>query len=380
MTKVIIIGSGLAGYICARDVRQENPDIDMQMICSDQGYFYSKPLLSTALQQQKQPDELITHDANEMAERYQMDITTDTAVKSIDCKNKQVITANTSYAYDKLIIATGAIPRTLNHTWESIDGVQHINHLEDYRVFRSQLKPQQMVSIVGSGLVGVEYANDLLLSGYSVRMFSIVPWPLYGLVSKEIALSHLSSLKDKGLEWIETSAITSIESNNNDLIVSTHETNSYASQQVLLATGFVPNITLAKEAGLTCRQGIVTNQYAQTSDSDIFALGDCAEPPNGSEFYISAIRKSAYAIARNLQTATCPIQSKLTPIVIKSPIQPTVVCFKNNQRQGQWQSSGQTPNIVSELMNDKGELVGFSLSGSAIEHKAQQLRKLDGEL
>lgn len=375
---VIIIGSGLAGYIAAKEIRDNHPDLSLQLICQDKGDFYSKPLLSTSIYQNKQPSDLITHTAKEMEKRYRMTMTTETKVEAIDPLSKTIQTQDKTYQYDKLVIATGALPRKLNQHWETLDGVQHINHLDDYQSFRERLQPRQSVAIVGSGLVGIEYANDLLLTDHSVEMFSLLPYPLYGLVPEAIGNALLDILKQQSMKWIQTDGIKTVAKSDN-ISISTEESITTKHDQVLLAVGFSPNITLAKTAQLTCDQGIVTNKFAQTSNEHIFALGDCAQSPKGVEFYISAIRKAAYAIARNLTEVATPIQSKLTPIVIKSPLYPIVVCFKDNQRVGQWHIEGEDNNLISKLIDQSGKKIGFALSGESTKHKQDLLQWLDSE-
>ncbi|MBF13157.1 MAG: hypothetical protein CMF46_02200 [Legionellales bacterium] len=377
MMHVLIIGSGLAGYITAKEIGAANPDVSIDMICQDQGDFYSKPLLSTSLHQNKQPDDLITHTAREMAERYQMTIHAQEKVESIIPEKQRVKTNRAEHRYDRLVLATGAIPRTINDQWETIQGVSHINHLDDYRTFRHRLKQKQSVTIIGSGLVGVEYANDLLLSQHSVNMISLLPYPLYGLVPEAIGLAMLDNLMSKSLNWIQTAGVSDIQSKH-AICVTTQENQTIQSDQVLLATGFIPNTTLAKSAQLNCDQGILTNQFSQTNHPNIFAVGDCAQSPNGIEFYISAIRKSAYAIARNLNTVNTPIQSKLTPIVIKSPLYPVVVCFKNNQRVGTWEVDGDDSNFTGRLFDQSGQRIGFALSGDHTTERQTLITWLDG--
>jgi rubredoxin-NAD+ reductase len=162
---VVIIGSGLAGYTVAREFRKLDGEAPLVMLSSDHGGFYSKPMLSNAFAQKKDTDALLGKGAVQMAEELNLDIRAHAKVTSIDVTQKQVVVNGETVPYSKLVLAMGADPIRLPLQGDGADGVLSVNDHGDYRRFREAIEGKKNIAILGAGLIGCEFANDLAGAG-----------------------------------------------------------------------------------------------------------------------------------------------------------------------------------------------------------------------
>jgi len=175
---IVIVGSGIAGYGIAREVRKHNPEQPVVIITCDGGESYYKPLLSNALSENKHADDLVLHDHQHMANELNATVMTHTTVQSIDREAKTLTTNTETLKYHKLVLALGADPITLPLQGSATDRVLSVNDLDDFRRFSQALTPSATVLLIGGGLIGCEFANDLAVSGHPVHVVDIADAPL----------------------------------------------------------------------------------------------------------------------------------------------------------------------------------------------------------
>ncbi|MEW8222786.1 MAG: FAD-dependent oxidoreductase, partial [Candidatus Thiodiazotropha taylori] len=139
MEKILILGSGLAGYSLAREIRAIDESIELRMITADAGDFYSKPMLSNGLAQGKQSQDLINATAETMSERLKMSIDSNCRVTAIDTERQRVVTDQGERSYTSLVLALGAQPIIPAMRGDAVQHRITINSLYDYHRFRQQL-------------------------------------------------------------------------------------------------------------------------------------------------------------------------------------------------------------------------------------------------
>ncbi len=154
--------------------------MSLAIITADSGRYYSKPQLSTALTQGKTPPDLITASAEEMAQQLKADILTDTIAVDIDT-NHQIITGldGSRFPYSKLILACGADTLKAPLKGNAAADVLSINHLYHYSEFRALIQNKKTIAILGMGLIGCEFANDLSNAGYDVHLIAPLSPPRF---------------------------------------------------------------------------------------------------------------------------------------------------------------------------------------------------------
>ena len=169
MHPIIIVGSGLAGYTVARELRKLDKNSALVIVSADDGRFYSKPMLSNALASGKSADSLALSDATQMQNQLNAVIHTHTRVSAIDSVAHRITMNGVSLPYSKLVLALGADPIRPQLEGDAVEAVFSVNDLADYARFRVALAAAKRVAIIGGGLIGCEFANDLQASANGLR-------------------------------------------------------------------------------------------------------------------------------------------------------------------------------------------------------------------
>ena len=368
---LIIIGSGLAAYTLAKEWRKINHQDTLCIITESNGAFYSKPMLSTALANSKTPEDLLLHTSDQMADTLNATIITQQVVDRIDPKNHCVYIGDKPYIYKQCVLATGASPIIPAWTGTGCKKVHHINQWEDYQRFREILSSAKKITIIGSGLVGCEFAHDLSNSELTIHVISTDDYPLKQLVPKPLGQALQKALENRGIIWHLNSTVQSIDESNQQL--HTHfsnqgQTSNLASDLVISAVGLCANTKLASCSNISChRSGILVDRYGRSSQSDIFALGDCASIDGFTGKYVAPILFSARAIAQTLNQKPTPIDFPVMPIVVKTP-DCSIACTSGEESHGQWQIEGSSPNFKA-CYYENGQLIKFALSGDCTKER-----------
>lgn len=338
----VILGSGVAGWQVAAQLRAYDPKRTIHLLTADQGVPYRKPALSTALRQGQAPEALIDGSAEMQAEKYQVQLYTNTRVMALKAKEKRLMTAKGAVPYGQLVLALGAQQRRLAVAGDAADSIIRINDLASYRLFRERLTSDQpadyQVLIVGSGLIGVELAEDLTAAGYSVMLVDRSAQPLSNLLPSELSLHFKQYLQEKGIEFLGETTLTVLHSHQDAYLAELSSGQQIKVNLVISALGLLPNIDLAKKAGLMVGRGIqVQSQDLRTSDAHIFALGDCAEVEGVVYQYIEPILRQAETIAASLCGQVLPFVAKPLQIRVKTSQLPLLIQLPHRQADGEWQ-------------------------------------------
>ncbi len=374
---VIIIGSGLAGYTLAREFRKLDATTPLILIAADAADFYSKPMLSNAVAKQKPPQALPTASAEKMAADLSAEIVPHTRVTQIDPEQQSLVTdTGTTYRYSKLILATGSQAIRLPLQGDAVEQIHTANDLQSYAAFHAAIQGKQSVAIIGAGLIGCEFANDLRQGGYEVHVIDIAAWPL-GRLLPEVAGDYLKqALADVGVNWWLDCQTTAVQQNGDQVVLQLNTDNSLQVDTVLFAVGLQANTVLAEQAGLQCQRAIVVDRFLQTSATNIYALGDCAEVDGHFLPFVMPLMNAARALAKTLAGEKTAVQYPAMPVVVKTPDCPTVVAPARAGIEGEWQVTADSNGVRACYHDHQGKLAGFALLGDAVSEKQQLAREL----
>jgi len=374
MKPIIIIGAGMAGYTAARELRKLDKDVPLTVITADDGGFYSKPMLSNAFAQKKLPAQLITQNATQLAAQIGATILTATRVEGIDIAGKTLSTSAGALEYDKLVLAVGAHPIRLPLEGDGAEQVMSVNHVEDYARFRQVLEMteagrQARVTILGAGLIGCEFADDLASGGHAVTLVDPNPLPLAALAAPALSEGLRAALVERGIVLHLGTTANRIDQAAGALKVSLANGGNIETDIVLSAVGLRPSLTLAQAAGLATGRGIVVDAYGRTSAPDIYALGDCAEYTEADGAtrimpYIAPLMNAARAIARTLTGTPTAIDLKPAPVIVKTPCYPLALVPPPQQAlaRGNWDAAIENNRTVCRFYDAQGVLAGFGIS------------------
>jgi rubredoxin-NAD+ reductase len=366
---VVIIGSGLGGYTVAREFRKLDTETPILIISADHGGFYSKPMLSNALATGKTPASIVTTRAEKMAEQLKIEIRPFSRVNAIDPAGRTVTLADgEQISYSKLILAIGADPVRLPLEGEGAEDILSVNDLDDYQRLREVLEAKRDVTILGAGLIGCEFANDLAIAGYRVRVIDISTQPLGRLLPPMGGAFMQRKLEAAGVVFHMGVAAQYVERVHESLRVTLASGETIQTHIVLSAVGLRPRTALAQAAGIAVNRGITVSRSLQTHHEGIYALGDCAEVEGRVLPFVMPIMHAARGLAATLTHTPTPVRYPAMPVLVKTPACPTVVSPPETGAQGEWLVE-EDENGVKALFKAEDKLLGYALLGAATREK-----------
>ena len=367
---IVIIGSGLAGYTVIREFRKLENEAPVLMLSADHGGFYSKPMLSNALATGKTPDTLLNNSAENMAEQMKAVIQPYSTVTAISPSNKNLLLQNgEKIDYDQLVLALGANQIRLPLQGNGTEEIISVNNLDDYRRFRDLLTTKKEIAILGAGLIGCEFANDLAVAGYKVCVIDISKQPLGKLLPLAGGIFLQRKLETTGIVFHLDTITRRVEKIGEKLQLTFANGKTLQTDILLSAVGLVPHTDLANKASIKVNRGIVVNRLLQTSYNNIYALGDCAEVDGRVLPFVMPIMHAARALAATLAKKPTPVQYPAMPVLVKTPACPTVISPPDPNTKGEWKIE-ETFDSVKALFNDTdNNLLGYALLGTAIKEK-----------
>ncbi|MFC1492393.1 FAD-dependent oxidoreductase [candidate division KSB1 bacterium] len=294
--KVIVIGASAAGLKAACRLRRLKPEAEVTVIEKGEYISYAACGLPYFLSGDiNKFDDLRTtpydllKDPEYFSSIKDVDVRIQTEAMKIDRENQKVqcrsIVDTKEYEldYDHLVIAAGAYPVIPDIAGKELPGVHTFTRAEDAIVLRKACETGQIgkVAIIGAGYIGIELSEAFLsLWGISVTLFEAKEHILPEILDTEIAFAIEKMLKSEGVEIRTGARCESIIQKDDTLAVKTGpDETEEGFDRIIICAGVRPNVRLAAEAGLTIgdKQGIIVNEYLQTSDPDIYAAGDCIE-------------------------------------------------------------------------------------------------------
>lgn len=374
---IIIIGSGMAGYTLARELRKQNQEQSLIMISADDAQNYAKPTLSNAFATKKQPEKIALAQAEKMAAQLNMHIEKHATVEKIDAEKHEIYyvkdNQTVTLTYSKLVLAVGATAIQPD-IFKNQSAVYRVNSLQDYITFRSFIdtNAEKRIAIVGGGLIGCEFAHDLQQSGHHVTVIEKNNYLLKGLLPENIAHAFQERLSSLGIQFMCDTTVTDIQAE----YLTTNKNDQVKYDAVLCAIGLQPNTALAKVAGIESNRGIKTNTLLETNQPHIYAMGDCLEINGLVLPYVMPIMQQAKALAKTLSGIPTHLHYPAMPIAIKTPTAPLTVLPPQSPIGLTWTNEILEDGIIAKAFDSENNLSGFILLGATAAKQRMALTKL----
>jgi 3-phenylpropionate/trans-cinnamate dioxygenase ferredoxin reductase component len=276
--RIIVVGAGQAGVQAVASLRAEGYRGAIVLVGEEPYPPYQRPPLSKAyLSGDFERARLFLKPESFFAESCELQL--GLGVAAIDRRAKRVRFADdTTLPYSKLLLATGARPRRIDYPGKQFDGVHYLRGIDDVDALRPQLTKGAKLVVIGGGYIGLEVAAVAASHGVEVtiveaadRLMPRTVSPLVSAFYEEVHTAH-------GVRVVVGAKADGLEDEGR--VVAVHARGErIPADVVLIGVGVVPNSELAEEAGLACDNGIVVDEFARTSDPDIFAAGDCTNHP-----------------------------------------------------------------------------------------------------
>jgi CoA-disulfide reductase len=284
--KVIIIGGVAGGATAAAKLRRISEDVEIILVERGEYISFANCGLPYYIGETiKDRGKLLVQTVEGMSKRFNMDIRNLSEVTSIDPDNKKVTIKNLrtgevyEETYDKLLLSPGAKPIVppipgLKEN-ETLFTLRNIPDTDRIKGYVDEQKPQKAV-VIGGGFIGVEMAENLVERGIEVTMIEMANQIMAPIDFEMASILH-RHLRDKGVRLILENGVQSFADQGKKVILS--DGTEIETDMTILSIGVSPENELAKAAGLELgeRSGIVVNEYLQTSNEDIYAVGDAVE-------------------------------------------------------------------------------------------------------
>ncbi len=377
---LVILGTGLAGYGLAKEFRKHDDKTPVILITADDGRSYSKPMLSTGYTKNTAADDLATADAGSMGQALNASVWTRTVVSSIDTEKQLVHVADSETAlhYGKLVLAIGADVIRPPLQGDALEYVYSVNDLLDYDDFRKAVAENNVkkVCIIGSGLIGCEFTNDLINGGFEVEAVDPLGYCLPTLLPEAAGKAVQRGLEEQGAKFHFGPLVTEVNKSGDSLAVSLNNGETIAADIVLSAVGVRPRTDLAAKAGLATGRGIQVNRRLETSAPNVYAFGDCAEVEGHVLVYVAPLMAAARALGKTLAGEATDVAYPAMPVTIQTPACPVVVSPVAPDTAGSWSVSEDGNSVKAEFRDDSGQLLGFALTGEATRDKMALQKEL----
>ncbi len=376
MHPIVIVGSGLAGYTLLKEIRKRDVRTPVTLVTADDGTFYSKPNLSNALAAGRSAAALAGASAEKTAADLHATVLTHTRVTAIDTQNQRVQTVDGALDYGKLVLALGADPIPHGLSGSGAAGVLAVNDLAGYAAFRSAIDGRKRVAVLGGGLIGCEFANDLAHAGFAVDVVHLGAWPLERLLPVEAGQRLADRLAALGVRWHFERTAKSIEPVTDGYRLALDNGETITADVVLSAIGLRPRIQLAQAAGIPAGRGIQTNDLLETGAPNVYAMGDCAEVEGLNLPYVQPLMVQARALAATLTGTPTRVIYPAMPVMVKTPAHPVAVLAPKIGVAGSWQVECGDSGVCALHLDDSGRLQGFALTGSETGRRTALAKEL----
>lgn len=365
-SSVVVVGCGMAAVALVKELRKLDAAVPLTILTMNDGSVYSKPRISNALSQHASPASIVQMTAETFAVENDIKIVTGCTVERIDPLRKVLHTTAGSFLYTSLVLATGSEPKTPNCEGGAEPSCYTLDSLDSYALFRDRLTPSSRILVLGAGLVGSEIANDLASARHTVTLVEAGPYPLASIVPRSIGLALQQALAREGVRFMFRRIAQRLDHSEGAVRVTLSDETQFEIDLVISAIGAMPRVALAARAGIAVARGIVVDNYLTTSNPYIYALGDCAEVDGVHMPYVPPLLAQARALAQTLSGNPTQYHPKQTPIVVKTPAVPVIVCPPLDTEQARWSDRVLPDGGVEALCTDgRGTLIGFALTGSA---------------
>ena len=300
---IVIIGAGAAGDAAAEMLRREEFQGSISLIGSDQAAPYDRPNLSKDYLAGSAPEEWLPLRSPGFYAEHDIDLMLETRATSIDLEGGAVLLSNgDSRRFDRLLLATGSRPIRLPIPGADLPHVHYLRSLADCRAIIAGAAEASRAVVIGASFIGMEAAASLRTRGLEVAVVAPESQPLERVLGTEIGKMIRSLHEEKGVRFHLQRTVSEIDSAS----VTVSDGKELPADIVVIGIGVRPETELAEQAGLVVDNGVVVNEFLETSRPGVFAAGDIARWPDPRskqrvriEHWVHAQRQGQVA-ARNM--------------------------------------------------------------------------------
>ncbi len=296
----LIVGNGIAGINTAEIIRERDKEGEIVLISRERYPYYSRPQLIEFLAGNINIDQLPFY-PEEWYKEKKIKVHYDERAIKVNTEKKILITDKNEYSFDKLILATGAVPFKPNIENINAEGVFTLRNIDDAFNILSYIKGRERVILLGCGLLGLETGRALSQRGLKIIGLEFFPRLLprqldnegakilQNIIEKRFSFEFYLGIKAQKV--IRSKRFEGIELEDGKKIMG---------DMLIVSAGIVPDIEVAKNSGIETNKGIVVNNFMETNAKDVYAVGDCAEHNGRIYGIIPACMEQSEIVGRNV--------------------------------------------------------------------------------
>jgi 3-phenylpropionate/trans-cinnamate dioxygenase ferredoxin reductase subunit len=294
---VLIVGAGHAGFQLASSLRQHGFGEPIFLVNDEAHLPYQRPPLSKAYLKGAGGADTLMFRPDKFYREQNVALIADRAVAIDRARRRLRLASGTPLDYGHLVLATGARNRLLDIPNANLPDVRYLRTLDESEALRLRIASARHVVVIGAGFIGLEFAATACAKGLEVDVIELGTRVMARAVTSEISEFFQQRHSAAGIRIHLGVQATSIESDGTDVAgVSLSDGKHVPADLVVVGVGVVPNVELAREAGLPVASGIIVDQQLLTADADISAIGDCAlfaSPRFGGSLRLESVQNAS---------------------------------------------------------------------------------------
>lgn len=281
MKNVVIIGASHAAAEAISSLRKAGWQDKITLVGDEKSLPYQRPPLSKGYYKGEVTVEKLLLKNDSFYEKSDVDLYLGRRVVKIDRDVKEVeIDDGTRIGYSKIIIATGTRARLLPVEGADLPQIKYLRTLEHVDDIRSGLSTGSKLLIVGAGYIGLEVAASAIKQGVDVTVLEAQDRVLARVTSPEVSTFYQALHREQGVDVRLDAKLIKFYEQNGDAYAELADGEPLKFDSAIVGIGVLPNIELASEAGISCDNGILVDEFTRTDDPDIYAVGDCSNHPS----------------------------------------------------------------------------------------------------
>ena len=281
MNEIVVIGSGQAAIQTVMSLKRNEFTGSIKVIGEEDHLPYQRPPLSKDFLLEEYKPERVSLKKKEFYEENGVDLILGKRAESIDTILKEItLSDENKIRYDQLIIATGSRVRKLNVPGSDKKGIYYLRDLDDANALKQRLKKNKKMVIVGAGYIGLEVASVAASLGVEVTVIEMANRVMNRTVDPMISSYYQKLHESHGVKIHLDNGLKAFEGGDSVNAVLCSDGLILEAELVVIGAGVLPNQEIAIEAGLECNNGIMVNEFGETSTANVYACGDCTNHPN----------------------------------------------------------------------------------------------------
>ena len=272
--KILILGGGQSALYAAREIRRNDEESFITVLGEEKQLPYERPPLSKDFLLNKKNEQDLVFNSSNVLEDKKIDYINAKIIK-VDFETKTLFSDDTKkYNYDILLIATGSENNKLKLDRNLGDEIYYLRNLEEAKIIKEKIKNKNKIIIIGGGFIGLEIASSLSQLNKNVCLIEIGNQLMGRIIPKQIADLVKKSHETEGNNIILNKKILQITKNKENYKILLSDNSELESDFIIAGIGSRPCVSIFENTNLKLDNGIVTNEFCETSINDVYAAGD----------------------------------------------------------------------------------------------------------